>query len=200
LTWHPSKPSILGTADVDGVVRLWDVNTQASENTLGSPGYFEMDSRIVSLHFSSDVQDEFITVHGRKTDTVQDRPGLSQKNTSNTLVAFAFPKFDQIARKGISEAEGRQFSTMMDLGINGIPTISWPGSGGIETRETAFRGNQGDVVGSVLINNGTKVVLAVPGEGLLKIWDIWGKADPKQVKKQLSMKSSHRVQDFPFRI
>ncbi|KAF5366737.1 hypothetical protein D9758_006560 [Tetrapyrgos nigripes] len=129
LAWHPTQPKTLGTADANSVVRLWDIDPKLSSNAYGRPAYYEMDSRIVNIHFSGDLKDEFITVHGRETDTVQDRPRLSQINTANSLVAFAFPNLDQIAKKSVGEAESRQFTTMMGLGVNGIPTMRWPGSG-----------------------------------------------------------------------
>lgn len=40
------------------------------------------------------------------------------------------------------------------------------------------------IMGSVLNPAGTKIVLAVPEEGKLKLWDVWGK--PKEVRRHTS--------------
>jgi cell division cycle protein 20 (cofactor of APC complex) len=57
---------------------------------------------------------------------------------------------------------------------------SYPSLRSVPTHPVAEK----SVGGSVLSANGMKIVLAIPEENKLKVWDVWGKR--KEVKRQPS--------------
>lgn len=64
---------------------------------------------------------------------------------------------------------------------NSVTVHSYPSLRHVVTLPVTSTGGVG---GSVLTANGMKVVLAVPGENKLKLWDVWGKK--KEVRRQPS--------------
>ncbi|THV03510.1 hypothetical protein K435DRAFT_835816 [Dendrothele bispora CBS 962.96] len=194
LTWHPTETTTLGTADTNGVIRLWNVSSKQSDNRRG-PGTYETDSRVVNLHFSPDFKDELITVHGRETHGHQILSNPLQNNTANSLLALTFPRLSHIVSKSVFDAENSHMSRMLSMGVAG-PNASryWPGNNTPDYGQSTSVVDR-EITGSVMVNGGTKVVVAVPKEGSLKVWDVWGKYDSKeakQSKRQLSLRQTSR--------
>ena len=61
-------------------------------------------------------------------------------------------------------------------------------------RVTTMIGARTNVAGSILSPNGQRVVLAVPEESKLKIWDVWGKRkELKRTSSTSSLMSSYSI-------
>ncbi|KAL0952626.1 hypothetical protein HGRIS_006874 [Hohenbuehelia grisea] len=75
------------------------------------------------------------------------------------------------------------------------PSYSVKNSVSVHTTNTLAHANtcagEGPIAGSVLSPNGLKVAVAVPDEGKIHVWDVWGKR--KEIKKQSSFMSDRSI-------
>ncbi|CCM00708.1 uncharacterized protein FIBRA_02748 [Fibroporia radiculosa] len=161
LAWCPWQSKILATGDSasdgSGTIRIWNINgPSASHLNSNHPTKLELDAEIRSLHFSPHCK-EILSTHGPGKSTPAPPP-------PSHLESHMFP----------SEPVPSKIA-------NSVVVHAFPSLRQLVTLQAA---NQ-KITGSVLSPNGQRVVIAVPEEAKLKVWDVWGKR--KELKRSSSV-------------
>lgn len=157
VNWCPWQPKLLGTGDENGTLRLWDIDTSDSKSNALNPGKLELGSRITGLHFSPNYK-EMITVHGPPPSSnphPNQNPDSNPNSSSNS----------NVTRPSLSV---HAHNTSNSIVAHSFPTLRH-----IHTLLAADTDKA--IAGSVMNANFTKAVVAVPAEGRLKVFDVWGK-------------------------
>lgn len=163
LAWCPWQPKLLATGDTRGTVRLWSIDAATPHSNAAAPGTLALAGAVVGLHFATQFK-ELLSVVGAAPAPLPTSTSTSAAtasaagsgtgaNTPNALVTHALPSLRLISRTSVP-----------------VPSSS----------STSPPADAQGVAASVLA--GHKVVLAVPGEGKLKVFDAWGKR--REVRRQ----------------
>ncbi|KAI0946306.1 hypothetical protein AcV7_010318 [Taiwanofungus camphoratus] len=159
LAWCPWQPKLLASGDSapdgSGTIRTWNIN-QTSHSKSAHPDRLELDAEITSLHFSPSCK-ELLSTHG---------PGKSRPPPERGHLDINIPYSNDPLPSPIA---------------NSVVVHSYPSLRRAVTVSAASK----NIAGSVLSPNGQRIVLAVPEEMKLKVWDIWGKA--KELRRSSSM-------------
>lgn len=147
-----------------------DLNAKAS-NVL-SPGRLALGSAVTSLHFSPRCK-ELLSTHGRPPAPPSSSPSSSESTGGNSAAS-------SIALPGLS---GNVSNSVI---VHNCPSLRHVTTLSASDLQPGF-----PVTGSVLNSTATKIVLAVPGESKLKIWDAWGKN--KELRRQSSFMDSSTI-------
>ncbi|KAF9805171.1 hypothetical protein IEO21_09170 [Rhodonia placenta] len=151
LAWCPWQSGVLASGDSaqdnTGTIRIWNVNS-SPHPTSTNPTKLELDAQITSLHFSTHCK-ELLSTHGLGKSTTSPPP-----NVHLDSMIFPFPSQPRPARFSNSVA------------VHRFPSLN---------QVCLVQAAQASVAGSVLSPNGQRIVLAVPGESKLKVWDVWGR-------------------------
>lgn len=155
LAWCTWQSKILASgdsvADGSGTIRIWNVNSSTAFLPSSYPDRLALDAQITSLHFSPHCK-ELLSTHG------PGKPSPPAPHVENHLdLPELRPPYVQ--------------APIPSRIANAVVVHSYP-----SLRQVAMMtAGQHNIAGSILSPNGQKIVLAVPAEGKLKIWDIWGK-------------------------
>ena len=121
-----------------------------------TPDKLELDAAVTSIHFSPHCK-EILSTHG---------PGKSTPVPPTHNEDLEVINRDPIPSK-ISNS----------LVVHSLPSLR---------HVTTLQGASTNIAGSLLSPNGQKLLLAVPGESKLKLWDVWGKPTLKRQPSALS--------------
>ncbi|KAJ7161060.1 WD40 repeat-like protein [Mycena filopes] len=155
LAWCPWQPKLLATGDRGGTVKFFTVEPANAHSNATAPGKLELGSKIVNLHFSPNYK-ELLSTLGPLPVASPEAPGADAMLPS-------WPRASSVVGNTLTVHSFPSLRHIANLSV----------------------GEQ-DVCGSVL-NTGSavhKVVVAVPGEAKLKIYDVWGKR--KEIRRQSS--------------
>ncbi|KAF7297354.1 WD-REPEATS-REGION domain-containing protein [Mycena indigotica] len=157
LAWCPWQPRLLATGDTQGSVRLWNVDAISGSNAT-TPSQFQTGSELVGLHFSANFK-ELLTTVG---------PAVPPQTINHSNILW--PLGPTLAS------------------TNAVAVYSLPAFRPITRESVLLASETSFVAGSVLspmnTNAPQKLVVALPEEGKLKVYDIWGRR--KEVKRQAS--------------
>lgn len=152
--------------DGTGTIRIWNINTSSAHATSNYPDKLELDAQVTSLHFSYQCR-ELLSTHG---------PGKSTPAPTTPALDLGPDLPIQLNTDPIPSRMA-----------NSVVVHSYPHLRHVVTINAAAS----NIAGSVMSPNGQRVVLAVPEENKLKIWDVWGKR--KELKRQDSSLSLARA-------
>ncbi|KZT68068.1 WD40 repeat-like protein [Daedalea quercina L-15889] len=165
LAWCPWQPKTLATGD-SAPDGSGMIRIWNVNGTVSSthPDRLELDAQITSLHFSPHCK-ELLSTHG---------PGkTSPGHPSNHVDPNTLPE---------TFVSSRIANSVL---VHAFPSFR---------RLTTMTSAKTNVAGSILSPNGQRVVLAVPEESKLKIWDIWGKRkELKRTSSTSSLMSSYSI-------
>ncbi|KAH9837716.1 WD40 repeat-like protein [Rhodofomes roseus] len=160
LAWCPWHPKTLATGDSapDGTGTIRIWNVNGSVS-LNHPDRLELDAQITSLHYSPHCK-ELLSTHGPGKGAPERAPANPNVNTSTD---------DSFVPSRIANS----------VVVHAFPSFR---------RIATMTGATANIAGSVLSPNGQRVVLAIPQESKLKVWDVWGKR--RELKRSSSMLST----------
>lgn len=138
---------------------MWNVSVQSPLDKLQKsnslpPGKAEFDSEITSLHFSPHCT-EILSTHGPGTFSNTDPPAPDEP---------VWPR--------------------PTTSVNSVVVHSYDVKRHIMRPVTTLAVGHKGIRGSALSPNGTKIVMVVPDENKLKVWDTWAKR--KDLRRQTS--------------
>ncbi|KAI0085501.1 WD40-repeat-containing domain protein [Irpex rosettiformis] len=162
LAWCPWQTKILATGDSTpektGTIRVWTVGGSTSSMYQSPhPDKIELDAPVTSLHFSSHCK-EILSTHG---------PGKTTPAPQTYTEDLQLIENDPIPSP---------YS-------NSVVVHSYPSLRHVVT----LPGANSNIAGSLLSPNGQKIVLAVPEENKLKIWDVWARPTLRRTASALSI-------------
>lgn len=166
LAWCSWQPKILASgdsaADTTGTIRVWNVAGSSSTHH-ATPNRLALDAAVTSLHFSP-ICKELLSTHG---------PGRPPTPATTPLADDREPPvFDYDTRPS------RPSRFANSVAVHAFPSLR---------HVTTVPGASSTIAGSLLSPNGQKVLLAIPGEGKLKVWDVWGKPVIRRQHSALSI-------------
>ncbi|OCH92520.1 WD40 repeat-like protein [Obba rivulosa] len=168
LAWCPWQSKILASGDSasdgSGTIRIWNISPSTAFSS-NHPDKLELDAQITSLHWSTHCK-EILSTHGPgKSTPVPTTPSI---DINNEYFSFSNdPRPSRIA--------------------NSVLIHSYPSLRNVATVAAASK----NVAGSMLSPNGQRVLLAVPEEAKLKIWDVWGRC--KELRRSNSVLSGSGI-------
>jgi len=162
LAWCPWQAKILATGDSTpektGTIRVWTIGGCTSFAYQSThTDKIELDAPVTSLHFSPHCK-EILSTHG---------PG----KTTPTLPTYT------------ENLEVIENDPIPSPYTNSVVVHSYPSLKHVIT----LPGATANIAGSLLSPNGQKIVLAVPEESKLKIWDVWARPTIKRQASALSI-------------
>ncbi|KAH8079826.1 WD40 repeat-like protein [Cristinia sonorae] len=163
LAWSPWHGKILATGDSSpdksGTIRIWNVNGSCSSGDLSN--YLEFDAQVTSLHFSPHCK-ELLSTHGSgKTSTTPER---------------------QVYDETLDDTITVPSSTVHSKVANSVVVHAYPSLRHVTTQKVSEK----YLAGSLLSPSGQRLVLGIPEESKLRIWDVWGKPNLKRQASKLS--------------
>ncbi|THH28763.1 hypothetical protein EUX98_g5428 [Antrodiella citrinella] len=163
LAWSPWHGKVLATGDSapdhTGTVRIWNVNGSCSTGDLSN--FLEFDAEVTSLHFSPHCK-ELLSTHG---------PGKS-----------TFTPERQVYDETLDDTVTVASSTIPSKVANSVLVHAYPSLRHVTTQKVSEK----SLAGSLLSPSGQRLLLAIPEESKLKIWDVWGKPNLKRQGSKLS--------------
>ncbi|KZT03288.1 WD40 repeat-like protein [Laetiporus sulphureus 93-53] len=158
LAWCPWQSKLLASGDsapdATGTICVWNINNTSSSQP-NYPMKLELDAQVTSLHFSAHCK-ELLSTHGPGKSTPAPPPSVQ-------LDSHSFPN-----------------ETMPSRIANSVVVHAIPSLRQVVKLEAA----KVNIAGSVMSPNGQRIVLAIPEESKLKVWDVWGKV--KELKRTSS--------------
>ncbi|TCD67731.1 hypothetical protein EIP91_011973 [Steccherinum ochraceum] len=163
LAWSPWHGKILATGDSascgSGTVRIWNVNGSCSTGDLSN--YLDFDAQITSLHFSPHCK-ELLSTHGSGKSTITPAREVYDETLDDTV---AVPE-----------------TTIPSKIANSVLVHAYPSLRHITTQKVSEK----HLAGSLLSPSGQRLIMAVPEESKLRIFDAWGKPNLKRQASRLS--------------
>lgn len=179
LAFCPWQPKTLASGDAapdgTGTIRLWNTDENHLQKPL-APNAVKLEAQITSFQWSTSCR-ELLSTHAEGLPPASPPP--------STPLAFE-DDFDWDVSFG-SSASTPVFPTIptpqpVHTGLaNSISVHNFPHLNKMTTQVVGT----GAVNGSAVSPNGQRVVLAIPGEKALKVWDVWGKR--KTLTRQKSL-------------
>ena len=122
------------------------------------PTKLSFDAAITSLHFSATCK-ELLSTHG---------PGRPHTPATHLTADDADPFFDPV----LFDSAGTRARLSNSIAVHHFASL--------QHVTTLSVGADTHIAGSLLSPSGQKLLLAVPREGKLKLWDVWGKSALKR--------------------
>ncbi|KAJ7827879.1 hypothetical protein B0H14DRAFT_3873485 [Mycena olivaceomarginata] len=169
LAWCPWQPKLLASGDAGGTVRFWSVEP-ANTSSNATAGRLELGSRVVGLHWAPGYK-ELLTTLGPAAPDSDGAPWRPRGVLSNALAVHAFPSLRPIASLSLLSSANAAAVCGSVLMLNPTP------ASGVNAHS------------SHSANSSHKVVVAVPGEGKLKVYEVWGRRRERELRKRGSERS-----------
>ncbi|TFK71204.1 WD40 repeat-like protein [Pluteus cervinus] len=189
LAWCPWQPKLLASGDDRGVVRLWNVNANNAHSNAAIPGKLELGASVTGIHFSPHCK-EFLTTHG-SFPILPTSPRTTHyshnHNHNHTLSGMLTPTTSTSSSSQQSQSQSTTLVWPQTPTRNCIQVHSYPSLRHVTTLSVSDKPIEGGVMNPL----GTKMVVAVPGDGKLHLCDVWQKR--KEVKRQPSFLSSSTI-------
>ncbi|KAF7321142.1 WD-REPEATS-REGION domain-containing protein [Mycena chlorophos] len=159
LAWCPWQPKLLATGDTQGAVKFWNVDDANPSSNAMTPAKFETGSAMVGLHFSTNFKELLTTVGPAAPREVIDANSVIWPLSSDAVSTNAVHVYS--------------FPTLRPVTRESVPLAN-------ETSVVA-----GSVLSPISTNAPQKVVVALPAEGKLKVYDVWG-SRKREIRRQAS--------------
>ncbi|KAG6864754.1 hypothetical protein C0991_007355 [Blastosporella zonata] len=169
LAFCPWQPRLLATGDVEGVMQLWNINPLVRHSNATTPGKLELGAPITSIHFSPQCK-EILTTHSSKPS-----PSLSPSNAASRR-STPVPSTPSSSYNPLAPLAWPRISMDKTIAVHSYPSLR------LVTKLTVAEDKA--IAGSLLNTGGTKIILAVPDDGKMCVYDVWGKR--KEIKRQPS--------------
>lgn len=159
LAWCPWQNKMLASGDSasDNTGTIRVWNVSGVSSIHATPDRLELDASVTSIHFSP-LCKEFLSTHGPGKVTP-----VAPTHTENLEVINHEPSLSKLS--------------------NSVAVHSFPSFRHVVTRTVG----KNNIAGSLLSPNGQKILLAMPDENRLKIWDAWGKPSLRRQPSALSI-------------
>ncbi|KAJ7054721.1 WD40-repeat-containing domain protein [Mycena amicta] len=155
LAWCPWQPKLLTTGDSLGDVKFWTVDASNTSSNATTPSQFQTGSEIVGLHFSTNFKELLTTVGSPIAPELTDSGNPLWPPPPNTAYSNTVAVYSFPSLRPIAREA-----------VDGASVMS------------------GSVLSPTTANVPQKLVVAVPEEGKLTVFDVWAKR--KEIRRQAS--------------